>query len=92
LKRTVFYKVGHHGSHNATLKEHGLEQMDTLKTAIVPVDEKEALKKRWGRTPLPDLITALEEKARGRVLRTDQKPIRPPENVVIGNNYFELRL
>jgi hypothetical protein len=24
LKRTVFYKVGHHGSHNATLREHGL--------------------------------------------------------------------
>ena len=27
LKKTVFYKVGHHGSHNATLKEMGLELM-----------------------------------------------------------------
>jgi hypothetical protein len=44
LKRTNFYKVGHHGSHNATLKEHGVDQMDALKAAIIPVDEKEALK------------------------------------------------
>ena len=27
LARTVFYKVGHHGSHNATLKDGGLEAM-----------------------------------------------------------------
>ena len=44
LKRTNFYKVGHHGSHNATLKEHGVDQMDALKAVIIPVDEKEALK------------------------------------------------
>lgn len=25
LKRTVFYKVGHHGSHNATLRKSGLK-------------------------------------------------------------------
>jgi metallo-beta-lactamase superfamily protein len=93
LKRTIFYKVGHHGSHNATLKEHGVEQMDALKAAIVPVDEKEALKKRWGRMPLPDLIAALKAKASpGMVLRTDQKPADPPDNVVIGDNYFEVRL
>jgi Metallo-beta-lactamase superfamily len=92
LKRTIFYKVGHHGSHNATLKEHGVDQMDALKTAIIPVDEMEALKKRWGRMPLPNLIAALENKAPGRVLRTDQRPAPPPENVVIGDNYFEVRL
>src|SRR5437867_12940176 len=27
LERTVLYKVGHHGSHNATLREQGLERM-----------------------------------------------------------------
>ena len=27
LNRAIFYKVGHHGSHNATLKEKGLEEM-----------------------------------------------------------------
>lgn len=91
LKRTIFYKVGHHGSHNATLREHGLEQMDALKAAIIPVDEAEAKKKRWGQMPLPDLIAALEKKAPGMVLRTDQKPAKPPENVSIGENYFEIQ-
>ena len=27
LNQTVFYKAGHHASHNATLKEKGLELM-----------------------------------------------------------------
>ena len=93
MKRTIFYKVGHHGSHNGTLKEHGVEQLDALKAAIIPVDEKEALKKRWGRMPLPNLIAALKAKARpDMVFRTDQKPTNPPDNVVIGDNYIEVRL
>jgi hypothetical protein len=96
LKRTIFYKVGHHGSHNATLKEHGVEQMDDLKAAIIPVDEEEAKKKRWGRMPLPDLIAALEKTIEkngpGMVLRTDQKPAKAPDNVIIGKNYFEIQL
>ena len=92
LKRTIFYKVGHHGSHNATLKEHGVEEMDGLKAGIIPVDEKEALKKRWGRMPLPDLIAALEKKAPGMILRTDQEPVNRPGNVVIDDSYFEVML
>ena len=27
LNRTIFYKVGHHGSHNATMRTKGLELM-----------------------------------------------------------------
>jgi hypothetical protein len=38
LKRAIFYKVGHHGSHNATLKEKGLEEMERLRVAMIPVD------------------------------------------------------
>ncbi|VTZ50527.1 conserved hypothetical protein [Methylocella tundrae] len=91
LKRTIFYKVGHHGSHNATLKQRGVDQMDALKAAIIPVDEEEALKKHWGRLPLSDLIAALEKK-KALVLRTDQKPSGPPDNVVIADNYFEVRI
>jgi metallo-beta-lactamase superfamily protein len=92
LRRTIFYKVGHHGSHNATLKGHGVEEMDRLKAGIIPVDEKEALKKRWGRMPLSDLIEALEKKAPGMILRTDQEPVNRPTNVVIDDNYFEVML
>jgi len=92
LKRTIFYKVGHHGSHNATLKGHGVEEMDGLKAAIIPVDEAEAKKKRWGSMPLPDLIAALEKKAPGMVLRTDQEPVTRASNVVIDDKYFEVIL
>jgi hypothetical protein len=92
LKRTIFYKVGHHGSHNATLKEHGVEEMDALKAGIIPVDEQEAQKKRWGRMPLSDLIEALEKKAPGMIFRTDKEPRDHPDNVVVDDKYFEIRI
>ena len=43
--------------------------------------------------PLPDLIAALKVKAPpDMVFRTDQKPANPPNNVVISDNYIEVRL
>jgi hypothetical protein len=93
LSRTIFYKVGHHGSHNATLKAHGLEEMVSLKAAIIPVDEEEAKKKRWGRMPLPELIQALSGALKdGPILRTDQSPTGRWDNVVVTDNYFEISL
>lgn len=76
LRRTIFYKVGHHGSHNATLHELGLELMQNLRIAVVPVDHDMAVKKRWGKIPLPTILAVLEEmtKDRGYVLRTDEEP------------------
>lgn len=38
---------------------------------MIPVDHEMALKKRWGKMPLPDLVTRLRERADGRVLRID---------------------
>lgn len=71
LKRTVFYKVGHHGSHNATLKADGLEKMSHRDLiAVVPVNKAMAKKKRWN-MPFPPLYTRLKEKARGRVILAD---------------------
>lgn len=74
LRRTVFYKTGHHGSHNATLREKGLELMENLKYAMIPVDHAMALKKRWGEMPLDQILHALDKKTDGRVLRID-KPV-----------------
>jgi hypothetical protein len=42
--------------------------------------------------PLPDLIAALEKKAPGMILRTDQEPVNRPGNVVIDDSYFEVML
>ena len=75
LARTVFYKVGHHGSHNATLKEKGLELMTSDRLiAMIPVDHAMAVKKRWGKMPLPELVDRLNEKTNCRVLRVDDAP------------------
>ena len=71
LERTIFYKVGHHGSHNATLRELGLEKMSALKLAFVPVDRKMAIKKRWNNMPLSELMKRLGEKTKECVVRID---------------------
>lgn len=84
LSRTVLYKVGHHGSHNATLDgaaddvwpniswmakgEHGREF-----TAMITAVEAWAHQKPkpdWDH-PLPSIKKRLLEKASGRVLQTD---------------------
>jgi hypothetical protein len=72
LHRTIFYKVGHHGSHNATLREKGLEEMTELKLAFVPVDHQMALKKRWGQMPLNQLMDRLNEITKQSVIRIDE--------------------
>ncbi|MGJ7518038.1 hypothetical protein ACSFE6_27330 [Pseudomonas baetica] len=94
LRRTIFYKVGHHGSSNATAREYGLELMENLQVAIVPVDHAMALKRKWGDIPFKTLMDALEEatKSRGFTLRTDQ----PPSNTSLTKGlrstalYFEI--
>lgn len=80
LERTVFYKVGHHGSHNATLRQFGLEQMtsDDL-VAFIPVVEAEAKKNRWNNMPFTPLVDRLQKKTAGRVLRSDQSAPKKPQ-------------
>jgi hypothetical protein len=75
LARTQFYKVGHHGSHNATLKEKGLEMMPAAGlVAFIPVDEAMAKVKRWFEMPLPHLLDALHDHCGDAVIRTDKDP------------------
>jgi len=78
LARTVFYKVGHHASHNATLRERGLELMtDPDLCAMIPVVEKTAqeqktknVPKGWA-MPYSELYKRLKERTGGRILRGD---------------------
>lgn len=72
LSRTVLYKVGHHGSHNATLKEKGLERITNEDlAALIPVDRKMATKKKW-RMPYKPLWDRLTELTSGRVVLSDK--------------------
>jgi hypothetical protein len=76
LNRTVFYKAGHHASHNGTDKPKGLELMEQEQelTAFIPVDRAVALKRNppgsW-KMPAPILYRRLLEKCQGRVVRSD---------------------
>ena len=82
LRRTVLYKVGHHGSHNATLREKGLELMGPPRgapelVAMLPVDEEVAqLTAGYGQMPLESLVKELLIRTNGRLLRNDagEKP------------------
>jgi hypothetical protein len=93
LNRAIFYKVGHHGSHNATLKEKGLEEMKNLRVAMIPVNHDMAVKKRWGKMPLDELVAALKQQAKGVVLRVDDVAMpQSRENVVedAGKLFYEV--
>lgn len=94
LARTVLYKTGHHGSHNATLAGDltsdyaNLSWMATGSAAgeftamITAVNEWATTKNRppW-RHPLPSIRNALAAKAHGRVFQTDIAEPEQPDDV-----------
>ena len=81
LARTVLYKVGHHGSHNATLQARGLELMTHPDlVALIPVVEAVAREQSsssnpdgWA-MPYDPLYSRLKARTRSRILRGDGKP------------------
>lgn len=74
LRRTVLYKVGHHGSHNATLRKRGVDRMTSQDlVAMIPVNEAFARKQPNGgwNMPYPALFEDLKMRTQGRILRAD---------------------
>ena len=80
LAKTVLYKVGHHGSHNATLKKSGLELMNKPErdlVALIPTNREFAKGQGpegsggW-KMPEDKLLERLEQKAKGRVILADE--------------------
>ena len=76
ISHAVFYKMGHHCSHNATLKKGGLELMnrDDL-VAFIPLDQETASKqgKKGWEMPAPPLFKALKKRTGDRVAISDVK-------------------
>lgn len=71
LRRTVFYKVGHHGSRNAT-RAAALELMDhSALVAFSPTDESLAGKVGWKDFPAPKTSARLREITSGRFIQSD---------------------
>jgi hypothetical protein len=93
--RTVLYKVGHHGSHNATLAGRESDPWPNLAwmatgsaasefTTMITAVNKWAVEKAEWIHPLPAIKTALEQKAAGRVFQTDTDALAKPEGVTAG--------
>jgi hypothetical protein len=93
MSRTVLYKVGHHGSHNATLKGTAEDEYPNLGwmghgrygtelVAMITAVNKWAMAVKptpW-RHPLPSIKKALQKKCEGRVFQTDTKNLKPPSD------------
>ena len=70
MARTVYLKVAHHGSQNATLEQHGLELMtSTDLSAFIPTNEADAKKVGWGEMPFHSILTSAR--------RQDRRPHDP---------------
>jgi hypothetical protein len=94
LARTVLYKVGHHGSHNATLSGQASDKYANLGwlgngqfggefTAMINAVNEWAVTKNkppWYH-PLPSIRAALLSKAQGRVFQTDIGEPEQPTDV-----------
>jgi beta-lactamase superfamily II metal-dependent hydrolase len=89
LERTVFYKVGHHGSHNATLDGDADSEYPSLGwmaqgafaeefVAMIPANEVWANDVADWTHPLPSIRDALMAKAKGRVFQTNIDNIAKP--------------
>ncbi len=95
LAECVFYKAGHHGSHNATLKGTDDDDWPNLEwlargdqaaefTCMIPSNKDWAWDTRgkgivW-KHPLPAIEAALTAKSRGRVMVTSDKKLVVPED------------
>jgi len=79
LSRVAFYKVGHHASHNATIKDKGLELMTRKDlVAYIPVSVPVA-QDLMGYCPMPfyPVVRALQRKTNGRVFLPTGHAVEP---------------
>ena len=76
LNRTVFYKVGHHSSHNGTASVSGLDLMTSEDLHAMITLDMARIGTGWEKTmPSPGLIRKLIASTRGRLFRIDQGPM-----------------
>jgi hypothetical protein len=79
LGRVAFYKVGHHGSHNATIKDRGLELMTREDlVAYIPVSVPVA-QDLMGYCPMPfyPVVRAVQTRTQGRVFLSSGQAVGP---------------
>lgn len=85
LASTVFYKVGHHGSHNATVPA----VVDRLKRPKIGMVSTRAETKDWD-IPRAPLLEALRHKC--PVVRSDEEDVDDPKGVTRDATYVDTRV
>jgi len=78
VQRASFYKIGHHGSHNATPESFVKEVLAANVWAALPFAKVEI----WPNIPHPDLLAALVKK-KARLLRSDDPPAAAMPGVTV---------
>lgn len=70
LKKISFYKIGHHGSHNATPKSFVRDMMPIGCCAMAST----LVRKIWPDIPRPQLLDALTKDKKAKIARSDAAP------------------
>lgn len=76
MEKTTFYKVGHHGSHNATPETFVRDILGKKFAAMVCTGPSS--NKHFGDIPLPELLTQLRKKSK-KVVRSDVADVPDPK-------------
>jgi hypothetical protein len=79
LRRATFYKVGHHGSHNATPRRFVEECLRTGAQCVASVGRYS----RWENIPRRELLDALAETTHLSVVTTMEPPSAPSPGVAV---------
>ncbi|HEV8435525.1 MAG TPA: MBL fold metallo-hydrolase [Thermoanaerobaculia bacterium] len=88
LRRVRFYKIGHHGSHNATPIEFVEDAIDTSLNVIAMASTRAF--GSW-KVPLPELLTQLASK-NAIIARSDRPTDAPAPAFTVADDVIEARL
>lgn len=87
LSKTTFYKVGHHGSHNATPRSFVEKYLTKKFSAMIST----RCTKKWPDIPRAPLLARLRERS-NPVLRSDKRDVLDPAGVRRKTEYVETKL
>ena len=87
LSKTAFYKIGHHGSHNATPRSFVKKHLSKKFLAMVSTRDTN----KWRDIPRLPLLDALRKKS-NRVVRSDKSDIPDPTGVNRQAQYVEVKV
>jgi beta-lactamase superfamily II metal-dependent hydrolase len=86
LKKTVFLKIGHHGSHNATPREFVENDLSTFSAMV-----STRAMPNWKFIPKKELMDALEKRSNA-VVRSDQLFSIPSGFTKLGTSWVETKI